>query len=74
MNKEKLKHLPISLIFHILDFACTFMMLTTWAKFDMIIAGLISFWCYVLLVMQSVTNGYLEERVRKLENELKHKL
>lgn len=71
MNKEKLKHLPFNLLFCLPSWIGTFMLITIFTEVDFWIATMISFYFYLLDVTQSSENDYLEERIKKLEDNKK---
>ena len=67
MNKEKLKHLPFNFFFCLTSWLVPFLLITTLTDFNTWLAAGISFYIYLMDVIQASTNDYLEEKIKKLE-------
>jgi hypothetical protein len=71
MNKEKLKHLPINFFFCISSWLIPFSVIINLTSIDVWLAVGISFYIYLNDVKQSSENDYLEEKIKKLEDNQK---
>jgi len=71
MIKDKLKLLPFQLFWCATSFVLPFVALSTFMDVKIMYSLLISFYIYLSDVTQSCNNEYLENRIKKLEEDKK---
>lgn len=68
MKKEKLKYLPFNFFICLSSWFAPFLLITTFTSLNIWFAVGISFYIYLTDVTQSSKYDYLEDRIKKLED------